>query len=183
MRAQDLGRGRGLREGQLAVLLDAEIAPERDEEEDPQAAAEECREEDLDDVRGQAQDVKGRDGEDGSRDQGPGGGADRLKDDVLEDRALPLVDVADADGQDGHGDGRFGHRADLEAQVGDGKGEEQGHEQAPEDRPQGDLGEDGLGRHERLVDLTGAELLVGLGGQGCLGRLHLALLSNKNEFI
>ena len=39
---QDLGRGRGLGEGELAVLLDAEVAAERDEEQDAQAAAEEA---------------------------------------------------------------------------------------------------------------------------------------------
>ena len=69
------------------------------------------RQEDLDDVRRQAEDVEGRDGEDGPGHEGPGGGADRLEDDVLQDGALPLIDVADADGQDGHGDGGLGHRA------------------------------------------------------------------------
>ena len=176
---QDLGRGRGLGEGELAVLLDAEVAPEGRQEQDAEAAAEEGRQEDLDDVGRQAEDVQGRDGEDGPGDERAGGGADRLEDDVLQDGALPLIDVADADGQDGHRDGRLGDRPDLEAQVGDREGEEEGHEQPPDHGPGGDLGDPRVGGDVGLVGLAGGELLIGFRRQGLPGRLHRGLLSQR----
>ncbi len=155
----DLGRRDGLGEGEVGVG-DHDPAEERDEE-DAEQAADEHQEGRFDvgvdrvEIRPGADDQKGRDGEDG-----PGG-------DGLADRAHGPGDVLLEDGalhqaEDGHADdrgrvgGRDGH-AGPQAEIGVRRSEDDGHEDAEDERPQGELphlglfGDVGLMAHRALL--------------------------------
>ena len=133
----DLGRGDGFGEDQVGIG-DHDPAEEGDEE-DAEQAADEHQGRGLDvgvegvEVRPGARDDEGGDGEDG-----PGGdrfadGADRPGDVLLEDRALH--DLQDGHADDGRGiGGRDGH-AGPEAEVGVGRAEDDGQNEADEDGP------------------------------------------------
>ena len=137
----DLGRGHGFGEDEVGVG-DHDPAQERDEH-DAEEAADEHQGRGLDvgvegvEVRPDAGDEEGRDGEDG-----PGGdrfadGADRPGDVLLEDRALH-------EPQDGHADdgrriGGGDRHPGPQAEVGVGRAEDDGQDEADEDGPEGEF--------------------------------------------
>ena len=154
----DLVDGRRLGEGQLAVLLDDEVAPQRDQEEQAEGRAQHRDDEDRQQhghgARRHVHDVQGRQGEDRPGHDQARSAADALDDDVLEDRVLALEEPRDADGQDADRDRRLHHLRDLESRVGRGDREDEDHDDPEDDRSDGELGHGRPCRHVGLVGLS-----------------------------
>ena len=161
---EDFGDGGGFGVGKDAVHVAHEIAAQRNEEEDAEAAAGHADEDGLHRVRIELQNVERRKGEDGARDHGPRQAADAGDDDVFEQGAAPRVDARQADGQDGNRDGGFHHLADFQSGVGGRDGEDDAQEDSPSDGARRQFGEVLRCRHGRLVDRPGREWGVGIGG-------------------
>ena len=155
----DLGRGPGFGEGEVGVG-DHDPAEERDEQ-DAEKAADEHQERRFDvgvervEVRPGADHYEGRDGEDGP---GRHGFADRAHgpgDVFLEYGALHQAEHGHSDDRGGVGR-RDGH-AGPEAEVGVRRPEDDGHDDAEDDRAEGEfphlglLGDVGLMAHRALL--------------------------------
>ncbi len=110
---QHLGDGRGLGEGKLAMLLSHEVAAQRDEKENAQAAAGETDEDGLHRMRVEMKDVKCGQGEDRSGNHAAGSATDAGGDHVLQNGGTALVDASQADGQDGNRNRRFHSLSNL----------------------------------------------------------------------
>jgi hypothetical protein len=175
-RHQDLGRGRGLGEREFPVHVLDEVAAERDQEQDPQEAAQQRGQAHLQEVGllVQAQDVDARQGEDRTGDDHARGRADRLDHHVLLQGLLLAEPGADADGQDRDRDRGLEDLADLQAEVGGRGREERRVEQTPDQRVRGQFGHDLAGRNDGRVILAWLQLAIGVLGQalGAAGDVH-----------
>ena len=148
---QHLGRGRGFREGILAVHLAHEILAEGDEEEYAQHASEQAAEEHLHEAYVQPEDIDCRQGEDGSGHDYAAAGSYALDNHVLPQGVLLAQRSADAHRQDGNRDGRFEHLANLEAQVCGCGTEQHGHQKTHPDTVQGYFFRLAVGRHQGFI--------------------------------
>ena len=177
---EHLGDRRRLGVGQLAVHLAYEVAAQRDEEEDAEAAARQADEDRLHRVRIELEDVERRQREHRAGDHGARGAADAREDDVLEQRRAAPVDARQADREDRDRDRRLHHLADLQPRVGRREREDDAEEQAPEDRARRSLGQGRAGRHDGRVVFACRQRLVGVvwqpggveGGRHGLSRCH-----------
>ena len=124
---QHLGGGRGLRERILSVHLLYEILPERNQEEDSQHASEQGGEEHLHETDLDAEDVDGRQCEDCARHHGSRAASDGLDDDILAQAALLSESSCQAGCNDGDRNGRLEYLADLEAEIGCRRREDDDH--------------------------------------------------------
>ena len=151
----DLGRGDRLGEGQVGIA-DHDPAEERHEQDAQDAADEEegrglqvCV--DRVEFRPDAGDEEGRDGEDRARGDGLADRADRPGHVLLEDRAAHELEEGHAD--DRRRVGRGDRHPGPEAEVGVGRAEDDGQDQADEDGLEreflhlGLFGDDGLMAH------------------------------------
>ena len=160
---QHLCRGRGFGEGILAVHVAHEILAEGDEEQDADDAAQQRREEYLQE-RGRhlrilgLQDIDGGQREDGTGHHGTRAGTYRLNDDVLAQCLVALCSRADAHGNDGDGDGGLEHLAHLQSQIGSSSREEHGHQHAPCHRPCVHLRIVALWRQHRFIRFSFVQL-------------------------
>ena len=109
--------GGGLREGVLPVHLLHEVFTERNEEQDAQHAAQQRTQDHLPEIHLNAQNVDGRQGEDGARHHGAGTAAHALDNHVLAKPLFEAQGAREAHGDDGDGNGRLEHLAHLKAQV------------------------------------------------------------------
>ena len=157
---QDFGDRRGLRKGQLAVHFAHKVAPQRNEEEDAQAAAGEADEDGLHRMRVEVENVERRHGEDGARHHAARGAAHAGDDHVLEHRGAPPVDARQADGEDGDGNRRLHSLADLEGGIGRRDAEDDTQQRAPQHRAPGHLRGRRAGGHQRHIDFAVLQRLV-----------------------
>ncbi len=128
---QHFGDGRGLRKGELAVHLAHEVAAQRNEEENAEAAAGQADEDGLHRMRIEVQGVERGKGEDGAGHHAARCAADADDDDIFKQAGAALEDARQADGQDRDGDGGFHSLADLERRVGRGDAEDDAEQDAP----------------------------------------------------
>ena len=161
---QDLGDGGGLGVGKDAVHVAHEVAAQRNQEEDAQAAAGHADEDGLHRVRIELQDVERGQREDGARDHRSRQPADAGDDHVFQQCAAPRIDAREADRQDGDRDRGLHHLPHLQPGVGGGDGEDDAQKDAPSHRARRQFGELLRCRHRRLVDRPGRERGVGIGG-------------------
>ena len=150
-----------------------EVLAERNEEQDSQHASQGRSHENLHKRSSHfrifsLQDVDGWQGEDGSCHHGTRAGSDALDDDVLAQCLAALGGGAYAHGDDGDRDGCLEHLTHLQAQIGCGGREDDGHHDAPGHRPSVYLGINLVGRHQRLVFLPVLEF-----AECVLGELHI----------
>ncbi len=133
-----------------------EILAEGDEEQNAEDAAQSRGEKHLEE-RGchlgifGLQDVDGRQREDGSGHNGARAGSDALDDDILTQRVVTPGCCRHTHGYNGYWDGGLEHLTHLEAEVGSGGREENGHEDAPRDRPAVDFRVGALGLQHRDI--------------------------------
>ncbi len=167
----DLGAGAALRERQPGVH--GEGAPEQDDEEDAEEAADEQDEGRLPVVEARPQplapDVHHHEG--GHGEDGPGGErlphrGRRAHGVLLEDGAAEERQAEGGDREDGRGEGGRHRLAGLEAEVGVGGAEEGGDHDPEEERLRGQLRQALLGGYERLAVVGHA----GSSTRSCSGR-------------
>ena len=163
---QHLGDGRGFGKGQLAVLLAHEIAAQRNEEENAQAAAGQADEDGLHRMRVEVEDVERRHSEDGAGHHAAGGAAHAGDDHVLQHGGAAPIDARQPDGEDGDGNRRLHSLADLQGGVGRSHAENDAQQRAPEHRAPGDFRHAHAGGHQRHVEFTLFQRLIGIRGQG-----------------
>ena len=163
---QHLGDGRGFGKGQLAVLLAHEIAAQGNEEENAQAAARQADEDGLHRMGIEMEDVERRQGEDGAGHHAAGGAADAGDDHVLQHGGAAAVHARQPDGEDGDGNRRLHSLADLQAGVGRSHAENDAQQRAPEHRAPGDFRQAHAGGHQRHIEFTLFQRLIGVRGKG-----------------
>ncbi len=155
-RLHDLRARAALGEGQAGV--DRERAAQEDDEQDPEQAPDEQDERRLPVAEAGPQPLaphvhedEGGDGEDGARGEGFPHRGGRAHGVLLEDRPAEERQAEGGDGEDGGRErGRDG-LARLEAEVGVRRTEERRHDDAEEERLQGQLGQALPGGNERLL--------------------------------
>jgi len=185
----DLGGGGALGPGELAVHLDHEVVTQGNQEEHPQAAAQEGDHDDLQDrglVGDQAlpgEHVEGGNREHRPRDHVGGVGADRLGDHVLEHGAPAAHDLGDADGEDGDGNRRLDALTELEGHVGRCHGEHGAEHETEAYRSSRDL-QDAVSRHHGHILLSRLQWAPGVLRKRCHGFvgsvLHVSTSSVAN---
>ncbi len=163
---QHLGDGRGFGKGQFAVLLVHEVAAQGNEEENAQAAAGQADEDGLHRMRIEVEDVERRNREDGAGDHAAGGAAHAGDDHVLQHGGAAAVHARQPDGEDGDGNRRLHSLADLQGGVGRSHAEDDAQQRAPEHRAPGDFRQAHAGGHQRHIELTLFQRLIGIRGQG-----------------
>ena len=163
---QHLGDGRGFGKGQLAVLLAHEIAAQRNEEENAQAAAGQADEDGLHRMGIEVEDVERRNSEDGAGHHAAGGAAHAGDDHVLQHGGAAAVHARQPDGEDGDGNRRLHSLADLQGGVGRSHAEDDAQQRAPEHRAPGDFRQAHAGGHQRHIEFTLFQRLIGIRGQG-----------------
>ena len=97
------------------------------------------------------QDIKGGQGENGSRHDHAATGPDRLYDDVFSQSVLPLESAGQPHADDSDRDGGLAYLTDLQAQLSGRRAEYHRHDQSPKDGPRRNLRIVFVGRHKRLV--------------------------------
>ena len=176
------GRG-SFGERELAMLVANEVLAEGDKEQDAQATAQQRTQENLQEVHRDVgilglQDVKSRQGEDGTGNDDARRGTNRLDDDILAQRVLALGRSANASGNDGNGDSGLKHLTQFQAQVGGSGTEDDRHNQTQRDRVGRNLGIRLVGLQDGDILLPRLEL-----ARSVLGQRHLVLLLNNDFFV
>ncbi len=162
---QHLGDRGGFGEGKLAVLLAHEIAPQRNEEEDAEAAAGQADEDGLYRMRIEVENVERRKSEDRAGHHAAGGAADAGDDHVFQHGGAASVNARQADGEDGDGNRRLHSLADLQRRVGRSHTENDAQQCAPEHRAPGDFRQARASGHQRHIEFAFFQRLVGIRGQ------------------
>ena len=157
-----LGRRGGLGKRVFPVHVLDEILAERDQQQNPEQAAEKRRQEYLVEMSLQPQNVERRQRKDRSGDDHARAGADRLDDDVLSEHAAAAGQIADADGDDRDRDSGLEHLSDPQAEISGGSREDDRHHDAEHDRIDGHLFRLGRSGHHGRVLFAGGELPVGI---------------------
>ena len=158
---EDVGAGGALGVDEGVVLVDDELAAQRDHEEDAEPAAEEGEGEDAGGLEIEAEEDERGQGEDDAGGDGLAGVAGGLDDVVFEDGGF-AEGAEDGDGEDGDGDGGGDGEAGAEADVdGDGS-EEDAEDGAEEEGAGGELGAGFGGGDEGFEVLRGCHAVPGL---------------------
>jgi hypothetical protein len=148
---QHVGAGRALRKFQVGVLLDDELAAQRNHEQYSEKTANQGQHENARILEVEAEEDKRRQGEDDARGDGLAGVAGGLDDDVFEDGS-PAKGAENADGEDRDGDGGGHREAGTQADIDRDGAKDDPEERAEQNGAEGELGAVICGRNKRLKD-------------------------------
>src|SRR5208337_1050943 len=163
---QNLGDRRGFGKGKLAMHLADEIAAQRNEKQNAQAAAGQADEDGLHRMGIKVEDVERRHSEDGAGHHAAGGAAHAGDDHVLQHGGATAVHARQTDGEDGDGNRRLHSLANLQGGVGRSHAENDAQQRAPKHRAPRDFRQGHAGGHQRHIKFTLFQRLIGVRGKG-----------------